>query len=54
MAEAGRQPPERWGLGHLAGKPLQAKLSRVIEAEVITRFWCPATITPNEVRTWIR
>ena len=36
------------------GFGLQAKLSRVIEAEVVTRFWCPATITPNEVRAWIR
>ena len=36
------------------GFGLQAKLSRVIEAEVVTRSWCPATITPNEVRAWIR
>ena len=51
----GRQEPSRGKAARPSGaQSLQAKLSRVIEAEVVTRFWCPATITPNEVRAWIR
>ena len=33
---------------------LQAKPSRVIEAVVVTRFWCPATVTQNEVLSRLR
>jgi hypothetical protein len=50
----GRQEPSRGKGARLSGaQSLQSKLVRDIDAVVVTRFWCPATVTPDEIRSWL-
>ena len=39
---------------HPVGLELRSKHFLAIEPVVVTRFWRPATVTPDEVGSWLR